>query len=298
MTDCILALDAGGTSVKFGLVFSGGGMVADTVCCETFGNGSRSALEHGFLTATQVGASMAQTHHLQITTIGVACPGPFDYFEGTSHMLHKWQGLLNVPLAPLLHQVLPGVPICFLHDSTAFMLGEGLCGAARGFSRPAGVMLGTGLGFACMEQGRVRIRADQRPAFFLWNMPFRDGTAEDYASRKAVRQCYAALSGCASPPDVHSLAELAAQGNENARTAFREMGEALGDLLGKAKDDVSLDGVVVGGQIARAYALILPFAVNKLPFPIVPAEHIADAALLGIERYCTLGRDKTTKEVV
>lgn len=42
--------------------------------------------------------------------LGMACPGPFDFARGVSHMRHKWRGLKDVPLPPVFARELPGYP--------------------------------------------------------------------------------------------------------------------------------------------------------------------------------------------
>lgn len=150
---------------------------------------------------------------------------------------------MDVPLPPVFARELPGVPVRFLHDSTAFLLGEAWQGAARDMENPAGVMLGTGFGFTVMQRRRVLVDANGTPALVLWNAPFRDGTVEDYVSRRALRDAYGPQA-----PDVRELAELARGGDTRAQAIFRRMGEALGEVLTRYLP-AGTDGVVLGGQI-------------------------------------------------
>ena len=138
-------------------------------------------------------------------------------------MRHKWRGLMDVPLPSVFARELPGVPVRFLHDSTAFLLGEAWQGAARNMENPAGVMLGTGFGFTVMQRRRVLVDANGTPALVLWNAPFRDGTVEDYVSRRALRDAYGPQA-----PDVRELAELARGGDTRAQAIFPPHGGISG----------------------------------------------------------------------
>ena len=269
MCEVILALDAGGTSIKAG-VLRGEEMLAKRTF--PFAGEEREAMLAVFRQALAWGRAYAPA------CLGMACPGPFDFARGVSHMRHKWRGLKDVPLPPVFARELPGVPVRFLHDSTAFLLGEAWQGAAQEMKNPAGVMLGTGFGFAVMADRRVLVDANGTPALVLWNAPFRDGTVEDYVSRRALRDAYGPQA-----PDVRALAERARGGDARAREVFRRMGEALGQVLTRYLP-AGTDGVVLGGQIARSAELFLPWA--RGPAAVTMARHIGSAALRGAAVFC------------
>lgn len=280
MREIILALDAGGTSIKAG-VLRGEEIVAERSFA--FAGEEREQMLSVFRQALAWGRDFGPA------CLGVACPGPFDFARGVSHMRHKWRGLMDVPLPPVFQRELPGVPLRFLHDSTAFLLGEAWQGAARGMENPAGVMLGTGFGFAVMEKRRVLVDAKGAPALVLWNAPFRDGTVEDYVSRRALRDAYGPQA-----PDVRELAERARGGDARAREIFRRMGECLGEVLTRYLP-AGTDGVVLGGQIARSAELFLPWA--RMPVSVTVARHIGSAALRGAAVYCREEAHEYIKEV-
>ena len=90
----------------------------------------------------------------------------------------------------------------------------------------------------------------------------------------------------AQTPDVCEIATRAAAGEPHALQTFAETGALLGDVLRQCLP-AECDLVVLGGQIAHAAPLLLPTARQVLPVALVPAAHIADAALRGIGCYCT-----------
>lgn len=150
MREVILALDAGGTSIKAGILRD------EEIIAErsfAFLSEEREQMLSVFRQALAWGRDYGPI------CLGVACPGPFDFARGVSHMRHKWRGLMDVPLPSVFARELPGVPVRFLHDSTAFLLGEAWQGAARDMENPAGVMLGTGFGFTVMQRRRVLVDA-------------------------------------------------------------------------------------------------------------------------------------------
>jgi len=285
MRDVILALDMGGTSIKRALVDAAGAPLQAAVC--PFAAETREALLQTFCDVVAAGRDAAGQMGCRITHVGIACPGPFDFRGGISQMTHKWAAIQGVPLPPILGEILPGIPVSFMHDSTAFMLGEAYGGAARGARNPAGVMLGTGFGYTYMLDRRVCLDAALSPRIRLWREPWQAGIVEDYVSRRAIRKRYGEETGKADDvPDVREIADRADAGEPEALATFRETGALLGGIL-KQHLEKGCDLVVVGGQIAYAAALLLPAASQMLRVPIVPAAHIADAALRGIGCFCT-----------
>ncbi len=283
MRDVILALDMGGTSIKRALVDAAGEPTAVSVCA--FGEDRREALLKALRDSVLAARDAAVGMDARIASMGVACPGPFDFRRGVSLMTHKWAGINGLPLPPVLGEGLPVIPISFLHDSTAFLLGEAYHGAATFARNPAGVMLGTGFGYTTMRERRVCLDETLSPLVRLWREPYQGGIVEDYVSRRAIRKRYAAMTGDETP-DVREIAARADAGEREALATLHETGALLGDVLNMflPKD---CDLVVVGGQIAYAAAHLLPAAALTLAVPIVPAAHIADAALRGIFHYCT-----------
>jgi glucokinase len=100
----------------------------------------------------------------ELSRFGVATPGPFDYAAGICLIAHKLPGLYGVDLGRELATTLDLTErqaVVFLNDAEAFLLGEWWAGAARGHARAVGITLGTGLGSAFLEDGRI-VRSDER----------------------------------------------------------------------------------------------------------------------------------------
>ena len=282
MREVILALDCGGSSIK-------AAVICEKDILETrlfaFPGDSREDLLSAFRDAAVWGKSHGASR------IGAACPGPFDFKEGASRMVHKWQSIKDVPLAPVLNEVMPGAPVRFLHDSTAYMLGEAWNGAAEAMKNPAGVMLGTGFGYALMQDRHVLVNPTGGPAVSMWNKPFKGGIVEDYVSTRAIRKRYADLAG--REAEVREIADLAHAGDETAIRVFRETGELFGEILSEHMPEW-VDGVVVGGRISLSADLFLPYA--NLSVPVLPASHVDDAALRGIAAYCQNDPEQLVRE--
>lgn len=268
------AMDIGGTFIKYACM-DGEGVFLCAGQVPIDSNGSQedilSAIDAAFAHLRAAGTRVDRT--------AVSIPGPFDYAKGVSLMTHKFASIYQFNLKSFLESY--GAPAVFLHDSTAFMLGEFFDGAARGARRPFGVMLGTGFGFAMMRDDKVCVAADQRPCLKLCYAPYRQGIVEDVISRRALRAKYALLAGSDGSHDVREIAMLARGGDPAAGAVMEDLGQDIAAVLEPYVRRLECDKVVVGGQIARSGDLFLPIVQEKLNIPVLAAKHLDDAALRG-----------------
>lgn len=270
----MLVLDIGGTFIKYALTDENGALIPETVGqTPTDAEGSYEA----FLDV--LADTIRQTSAQQAYRKACVCiAGPFDFDRGISLMQHKFKAVYQKSLRPPFEQA--GVEVQFLHDSTAFILGEAYDGVLKGQKAPCCVMLGTGLGFAFMRDGKVCVNEKRTPAHTLWNMPWLDGIAEDYVSTRAIQ----ALYGEKVP--VKQIADAARQGDAKALNAFRTTGKHLSDILKKVIPMLGCDSFALGGQIAKSADL---FALD-IPVPWRVSEHMDDAALRGVSHYALHGQ--------
>jgi glucokinase len=190
-----------------------------------------------------------------ITRWGVATPGPFDYARGVSLIrgVAKLDALYGVDLRAELSSALALRPddVAFLNDADAFLLGEWWTGAAQGHQRAIGVTLGTGLGSAFLEGGRIvetdpRVPAEGR----LDLISFRGAAVEDTLSRRGLRAAYGA-----DDPDVAEIARRARAGEQRATAVLRGFGRALGEFLAPWLARFDPTCLVIGGSMARSWDL-------------------------------------------
>ena len=270
MNYMMLVLDIGGTSVKYALADASGSLLPGSVC-------QRPANADGtfedFL-ALLNSILLEARREGPVLQAAVSIPGPFDYAAGVSRMRHKFSALFGRSLRPPFEDA--GVPVSFLHDSTAFLLG-----AAQDTDPEdcCGVMLGTGLGFAWMRNRHILVDPGQTPVLTLWNRPFRQGIAEDYVSTRAL------LASVPELRNVRDLADAARAGDFRAVQAFRSVGQALSDLLNPLLPVLGVRAVLFGGQISRSMDL---FDLS-LSLPWRVCSHPEETALLGAARYALQG---------
>jgi glucokinase len=265
------ALDIGGTHVTFGRV---------DVAARTVENRERvplaPAASRAEVVATITGAATSVARD-DVRRLGLAVPGPFDYATGVSRIAHKLHGLYGVDLRSELCAALrlETDEVSFVNDAEAFLLGEWWAGAARGHRRAVGVTLGTGLGSAFIEDGQIVPRV-----VALYELSFHGAPVEDTVSSSGL------LAGYGEQCEVADIAARAKAGEDAARRAFEELGQALGEFLVPPLQAFEPTCLVVGGSIARSWELIRTGLLAELrPVEsletVTAAEYLDDAPLLG-----------------
>lgn len=285
---CILAVDAGGTSLKAMLVRPEGGPVPGSFLqVPVDSQGAAREIAGAYRALARAARDASGEAGLSVAEVKVCIPGPFDYAAGISRMRHKYQSVYGAPMRPWFQEALGPVPVSFLHDSTAFLLGAATEENLRRHQRICGVILGTGLGFASMYNGRMNLTPQGGPGISVFARPYRDGSAEDYASRRAVENAYARLRPGRPVPTVREIAGLAAAGDPGAARCFEELGRCLGEILRDILEEEGFTLLLLGGAISKSAGLFLPALSGSLKGLAVearPAEDIDLAPLLGAAR--------------
>ena len=195
-----------------------------------------------------------------LKSIGVCIPGPFDYRRGIFLMKHKYAAVYGMSFSELAG-IPDSVSLLFVHDVNAPLMGLLAIHPELRKGTVALVTLGTGLGFSYAVDGVVKMNDNLGPALSLYNRQFRDGILEDYVSRRALLRTYGKpLSG-----DVKELSERARGGDKEARTAFLEAGKAFAEGAGPLLEELGIQTVYFGGQIAKSFDLMRPAAEPLLP---------------------------------
>lgn len=296
--ECILAVDAGGTFFKFALLSEAYDILfADE--CPACSDGTILEIENAWKSLLHAAKARAESMDMRISRLAVSSPGPYDFEKGIPLMKHKFVAAYGVSVLPWIKAVLPDVSPCFMHDLTAFMLGQLLFGAAVGAVRPAAVTLGTGFGFSDVVDGRIEVNTVQTTLIPVWKMPYQDGITEDYVSRRAIRAAYQRLSGCdqSAVPDVKEIASRADAGEQAALQTFSDMGGHFGRIIRPILCRLQSDRLIIGGQIAKAHALFEKTLLPYLPCPMALAKDGETAALKGAAAFSVLGAEKALRIV-
>jgi len=195
-----------------------------------------------------------------VSGVGFAMPGPFDYangialFKGNNKKFENIYGL-KVPEALREKMNLPdSFPIRFINDATAFAIGEDWIGKGNGFKRSMAITLGTGFGSAFLCDRLPVVSGDEVPDMgCIWYLPFKDGNADDFFSTRGFLNRYFEKTGI-QLCGVKEMAHLA-ETDPVAKSLFDDFGAQLGIFLCPWMVKFGVEVLVIGGNISYAFPL-------------------------------------------
>ena len=298
---CFLLLDVGGTFVKSVVATLGGELLPNTETSVPINSdGTREESEQSFATVVANGKAIAEYNGYVLAGVGIAFPGPFDYTTGISYMTHKFAALEKLSVKEFFHslpEIGADMPVVFMHDVTAAVLGELNFGAAQGYNNVAIVTLGTGLGFSHTANGEIQYSAMGSPSVSIYNRPYRDGVLEDYASKRGFLRAYAEVRGEANPENltVAMIGGMCGEGNADALKAFENVGDILATELKPLLAELNIECLLFGGQISRSFRFMEP-TIARLKDEVSTLKHIA--TMQNLSTAAPLGRlSKLRKEL-
>jgi glucokinase len=194
-----------------------------------------------------------------VQQIALAMPGPFDYEKGVSFIkdLHKYEAIYGLNIKSYLSEELKVEPenILFRNDAEAFLQGEVVAGAGKGFRKALGITLGTGFGSALSVDG---IAKDLN----LGSELYQDSIADDYLSTRWFLRRYHEITGLS----VTGVSALTSMSKHSAVVGgiFDEftvnLSSFLKDLILVERPEV----LVIGGNIAKASGMFLDEFTSRL----------------------------------
>ena len=260
----VVAIDIGGTKVAVGLVaFPAEGApsvvrrVEIPTCAQEGGERVCSRIEE---TAREFVAGLSPEERASLKGVGVGSAGVVDPGTGSiryaNDLMPGWGG---IALGSRLEQVC-GLPVAVLGDVQAHALCEALWGAGKGAGSVLCIAVGTGIGGAFVEDGKV-MRGSRGAAGHMGHiaspsasgMPCacgRTGHLECVASGTALGAVFEGRYGRVregEPVTGKLVNELAAAGDERAVEVVREAGIALGVAAGSLTNILDPDVIVFSG---------------------------------------------------
>lgn len=277
----ILALDIGGTAVKYG-IFQG-----DNIKNGQFAVTDEEGKEN---LPEKICEFISQN---PVDKIAIAVPDPFDFETGTSYMEHKLPSLKGISLRKEIMKYTPDTEVLFIHDATAFCLGAMVEFPDLLDKRFGCAMLGTGLGYNSADKGKVLVNEKETPLTEMWNKPYLDGICENYVSATAIINMARAKGyDC---PNAKFVSDRARQGDEECKNILYQVGEHLAKIMAIARDIDSFEELVIGGQVVLSWDLMKEGfeSIMKLPYRIV--KDPTACALYGLYRCAAEGKENIYK---
>ncbi|MCI1640101.1 MAG: ROK family protein [Bacteroidales bacterium] len=286
-----LLLDIGGTFIKACLADGKGTLIPGSFFSVPMDSAGKADVIIKSLTdSIRQGYDIAGKSGYGISGIGIAIPGPFDFEGGIPLMKHKFAAVYGRPLREIIYGcgiVATGTPVLFMHDVISMLSGEMLYGNATGYGNSAIVALGTGLGFACCIDGKIRYSPMKSPAYPIYNLPYKDGILEDYVSKRGFIKNYGIISG--KVPDtgltVEDIGKMAENGDEAALETFGAVGSIIAANLKEFLKSKDIRCLLFGGQISKSFRYMkdsLDKGLSGMPIKITSAKHIDEATFYGL----------------
>lgn len=256
-THIAIGIDIGGSHISCGAVDMQINHLITGSCFESKVDNKASADE---ILKSWVGAiklTMDVVGKEQVTGIGFAMPGPFDYAKGIAlfERVEKYLNLYGVHVANEIRTRLDlpsDMPVRFINDATAFAIAESWIGVGKDFSHVIALTLGTGFGSAFIADGIPVLEGDTVPEMgCVWHLPFQEGIADDYFSTRWFERSYLNLTG-RQVNGVREISELYDY-DEVARNLLTEYGTNMGDFLAPWIRKFGAGEIVIGGNITGAY---------------------------------------------
>jgi glucokinase len=219
----------------------------------------------------------------QCRGIGVGAPGPLDLEKGILLETPNL-GWSNVKLAKILEEHFR-CPAILGNDVDIGTYGEYRFGAARKARCVVGLFPGTGIGGACIYEGRM-IRGVNFSCMEIGHIPIQPqgpnsgaglrGTLESLASRLAISSAAAAAAYRGDAPHLLSiagtdvanirsaaLAQSVALGDKAVEEIIRQAGAWMGIGLASAVHLLAPDVILLGGGLVEAMPDVLTEEIEK-----------------------------------
>ena len=192
--------------------------------------------------------TLSHAGEYDVLGIGVGCTGPLDLRKGMLLEVENLPTLNNYPLLQVLEEALH-MKVKMENDANALILAEALWGAGKDADTVLGFTLGTGIGCALIEHGKVW-QGKNDCAGEIWTAPYRDGILEEYVSGNAVTRLYEQYTG--KHLSGTEIAALAIAGEEAAKQVWDEFAQALAYALSWTVNMLDPQMVVIGGSIIKS----------------------------------------------
>lgn len=201
--------------------------------------------------------------------LAVCMPGPFDYTNGICWIKDqsKYEHFYGLNVRDLFQDKLDlssDFPILFENDAVCFGKGEVFKDSENLSKKVMAITLGTGLGACFIDKGESISTGNSVPKEGeIYDLPYKEGIAEDYVSVRGLLAGYFALSGKKVNNGLE-LFNLAKTGDTMAAKVFEQMGEDLAEIVLPWLEKFGADSFIIGGKIANASEFFLPAFNQKI----------------------------------
>ncbi len=240
MSQLVVGVDLGGTKISTGLVSES--KLLETVTHPVSGQGSQQTV------IDEVIAAIESVFSKHVKGIGIGVPSVVDVEKGIVYDVQNIASWKEVALKELLEKRFK-VPVYVDNDANCFAVGEKYFGQAQGISSVVALVLGTGAAAGVITHGRL-YHGYNCGAGEFGMMPYLDHHFEYYCSGNFFKVFYQSTG--------ERLFRAAVSHDAEAKKAFNEFGNHLGNFLKAILYACDPELLVLGGSVSKAYQLFEP----------------------------------------
>ncbi len=278
---CAVAIDMGGTNIKYGVVSNEFELLSSGAVPAESGD-SKEILLDRLADIIKKQKVLIEKLGYNFCGVAVSTPGPFDYAAAKSGMKGKYDAIFGIDLRSEMRtraNLKFDTPILFIQDAAAFLMGELIAGSAKNEKNCSCVTLGTGVGYACVINGKMLLNEKGGPYYVLAFQKYGEELVENLVSGRAIKKRYGI--------DGKLLYENALNGDSNAVSYFYDIGKIIGTALSEIPETKKIDTLIIGGQVAFSFHFLekgINDGLGELgeKIDIKRAKYPADAALFGV----------------
>lgn len=274
----IIAIDLGGTSIKFGIIDDKGNLLFESIT-PTMPESAESVINN-LKKVVSTCYAKAKSMKVDIDAIGIGTPGIVDptyrIVLGGAENIEGW---ININLSNVLEGEF-NIPVFINNDANMMGLGEQWLGAARECSDVVFLTIGTGVGGAIIIDGKLFGGFANRGTE-LGHIPLvmngkpcscgSIGCFEVYASTSALVDDYSLLIGKDSK-EINGvlIIEKYLKGNHAAVTVMNHHFQYIGRGVAGLVNIFSSQKVVIGGGISEAGAFYIKNIISEFKKHVMP----------------------------
>ena len=290
MVEYSIGLDLGGTNLRAAAVNRAGGILEKLSTSASPHKGREHLLGEMVAVIDDLRSRWGSD---QLAGIGLGVPGFILLKEGVIRNSNNLACLEDFPFRDEMERRLE-TTVILENDANAAALGEKWMGAGRQVDDLILLTLGTGIGGGIISGGRV-LHGFLGMAGELGHLTVvtngfpcgcgNRGCVEKHASATAIT-AMARVMQLGDNLSAAEVYELAAKGNEHARTVFRVMGESLGIALAMMVNTFNFPLYLLSGGVLAAWDLFAPAMLEEMrrrSFTFRTTDTKVEKAILGNE---------------
>lgn len=260
-----LAVDVGGTNIKFALITTSGKIKVKKIF--PTGNCQGKDLIKSLVFHIENLLKELKLKKSNLLGIGIGLPGTIETTKGLVHSLTNIPGFKDVPLKKILEKKLH-CPVFLDNDANLMTLGEYYFGAGQGEGNVVCLTLGTGVGGGLIIDGKL-YRGSYFAAGEIGHIPLNEngehcncggwGCLETYLGnrylvKKAIQRIDKTTKTSLSRVNLtpEKITQAAKKKDNLAIEIWKEAGVHLGTALAGVVNLLNPDKIIIGGGLAQA----------------------------------------------